>query len=68
MEESKKTNEIINKLFPKGDKRRGDAMVVAGISHMEGREEMRELIINHYSKKLKEEGKLFKEIKGEEDE
>ena len=49
-----KTTEIIDKLFPKGDKRRGDAMVVAGISHIEGREEMREIIINTFGRKAKE--------------
>ena len=49
-----KTTEIIDKYFPKGDKRRGDAMVVAGISHIEGREEMRDIILNSFDKKFKE--------------
>ena len=48
------TTKIIDELFPKGDKRRGDAMVVAGISHMEGRAEMREVILKEVVDKLEE--------------
>ena len=49
-EKIEKSVEIIDKLFPKGDKRRGDAMVVAGISRMEGRAEMRDIIIKSVGK------------------
>ena len=60
IEETKRTeffyklSDKLDELFPKGDKRRGDAMVVAGISHIEGREEMRDIIINSFDKKVKE--------------
>jgi len=40
-----KVKEVIDHYFPKGDKRRGDAMIIAGISVMVGREEMRHLIL-----------------------
>ena len=53
-EEGKKSKEVIDKYFPEGDSRRGDAMIVAGISRMEGREEMRDTIIQHYEKKMGE--------------
>lgn len=51
MKEMKETIEAIDKYFPKGDKRRGEAMVVAGIARIEGREEMRKIILNKFVEK-----------------
>jgi len=51
--------DCIDKLFPKGDKRRGDALVLQAVAYLEGKEFSKGLICP--TSKLKE--KIDKEIK-----
>lgn len=45
------TAEALDNYFPKGDKRRGEAMLVAGIAKIEGRAEMKQIILNKIGEK-----------------
>jgi len=47
----KETVDVINQYFPEGDSRRGDAMIIAGVCRIAGREEMRNLILNRIEDK-----------------